>query len=63
MIDDKSLQTAWENFLFTGRKLVFSPLHTPSWAKQGSSAQFTAEPDNKMMINIGLLKHPITISL
>lgn len=63
VIDDKSLQTALENFLFTKRKLVFSPLHSPSWAKQGRSAQFTAEPDNKIMINIGLHNHPIRISL
>lgn len=63
VIDEKSLQTALENFPFTTRKLVFSPLHTPSWTKQGSCAHFTAEPDNKMMINIGLHQHPITISL
>lgn len=61
VIDDKSLQTALENFPFLMRKLVFSPLQTPSWAKQGSSAHFTAEPDNKMMINIGLHQRPITI--
>lgn len=63
VIDDKSLQTALENFPFTMRKLVFSPLHTPSWAKQASTAHFTAEPDNKMMINIGLHQCSITIPL
>lgn len=63
VIDDKSLQTALKNFPFMSRQLVFSPLHTPSWAKQGSSALLTAEPDNEIMINFGPHRHAIIISL
>lgn len=37
VIDEKSLQTALENFSFTTRKLVFSPLHTPSWPPNGAA--------------------------
>ena len=59
VIDGGLLQTALQNFPFMTMKLVFSPLHTPSWIEEGDSAQFSAESHNKMMINIALHQHPI----
>lgn len=52
----RTFHSQWGNWSFLLCILHLGP-------NRGSTAHFTAEPDNKMMINIGLHQHSITTPL